>query len=150
MAWKDRLSGILILIFSGVTLYLALRVPMGKISKPGPGVFPLLMSLVIGLLALLLTLRSLSPKKQPEVEAQEKTAHKWGVLYLLGDLCLYAFLFRPLGFVISTWIFLIILKPIVKKKWIPVLLGSLFISVAFFFFFDYLLKVQLPMGILAK
>jgi putative tricarboxylic transport membrane protein len=150
MAWKDRLSGILILIFSGVTLYLALRVPMGKISKPGPGVFPLLLSLVIGLLALLLTLRSLSPKKQPEVEAQEKTAHKWGVLYLLGNFCLYAFLFRSLGFIISTSVFLIALKPIIKKKWIPVLLGSLFISLSFFLFFYYLLKVELPMGILEK
>jgi putative tricarboxylic transport membrane protein len=150
MAWKDRLSGILILIFSGVTLYLALRVPMGKISKPGPGVFPLLLSLVIGLLALLFTLRSLSSKKQPEVAAQEKTADKWGVLYLFGDLCLYAYLFRSLGFIISTSVFLIALKPIIKKKWIPVLLGSLFISLSFFLFFHYLLKVELPMGILAK
>jgi putative tricarboxylic transport membrane protein len=148
MTCKDRLSGILLIIFSGVTIYLAFKLPMGKMGKPGPGIFPLILSVIIGLLALFLVLKSLRSKE--EIGNGEIPTTKWRLVYLLGDLCLYAFLFRPLGFVISTWIFLIILKPIVKKKWIPVLLGSLFISVSFLFFFNYLLKVDLPMGILAK
>jgi len=148
MAWKDRFSGIFLIIFSGVIMCLALKLPMGRVGKPGPGIFPLILSVVIGLLALLLLLRSLQSKG--EFGTEEIPITKWRLVYLLGDLCLYAFLLRPFGFLISTWIFLIVLKPIVKKKWIPVLLGSLFISVIFFFFFNYLLKVELPMGILAK
>ena len=148
MAWKDRLSGILFLIFSGVTIYLALRLPMGRMGKPGPGIFPLLLSVVIGFLALSLLLGNLRSKG--ELGTEERPVPKWRLVYLLGDLCLYVFLLRPLGFLISTWIFLIVLKPIIKKKWIPVLLGSLFISASFFFFFNYLLKVELPMGILAR
>jgi putative tricarboxylic transport membrane protein len=148
MEWKDRLSGIFIIIFSGVTIYLALRLPMGRMGKPGPGIFPLLLSVVIGFLALFLFLRTLRSKV--EFGTEEIPAPKWRLVYLLGDLCLYAFLLRPLGFLIGTWIFLIVLKPIVKKRWIPTLLGSLFISLAFFFFFYYLLKVELPMGILAR
>jgi len=148
MAWRDRLSGVLIIIFSGVTIYLAFKLPMGKTGKPGPGIFPLILGVVIGLLSLLLFLRTLRSKG--EFGTEEIPTTKWRLVYLLGDLCLYAFLLRPLGFLISTWIFLIVLKPIVKKKWIPVLLGSLFISVTLFCFFNYLLKVELPMGILAK
>jgi len=148
MAWKDRVSGILFLIFSGVTIYLALGLPMGRMGKPGPGIFPLLLSVVIGFLALSLLLGNLRSKG--ELGTEERPVPKWRLVYLLGDLCLYAFLLRPLGFLISTWIFLIVLKPIIKKKWIPVLLGSLFISASFFFFFNYLLKVELPMGILAR
>jgi putative tricarboxylic transport membrane protein len=148
MAWKDRLSGIFFLIFSGVTIYLALRLPMGRMGKPGPGIFPLLLSVVIAFLALSLFLRTLRSKG--ELGTEEMSTTKWRLVYLLGDLCLYVFLLRPLGFLISTWIFLILLNPIVKKKWIPVLLGSLFISAIFFFSFNYLLKVELPMGILAK
>ena len=148
MAWKDRVSGILFLIFSGVTIYLALRLPMGRMGKPGPGIFPLLLSVVIAFLALLLFLRTIRSKG--EFWTEEIPTAKWRLVYLLGDLCLYVFLLRPLGFLISTWIFLIVLKPIIKKKWIPVLLGSLFISASFFFFFNYLLKVELPMGILAR
>lgn len=148
MAWKDRLSGFLFLIFAGVTIYLALRLPMGKMGKPGPGIFPLLLSVVIGFLALSLFLRTLRSKGEFGIEEIPTT--KWRLVYLLGDLFLYVFLLRPLGFLISTWIFLILLNPIVKKKWIPVLLGSLFISAIFFFSFNYLLKVELPMGILAK
>jgi len=148
MAWKDRLSGIFFLIFSGVTIYLALMLPMGRVGKPGPGIFPLLLSVVIAFLALLLFFRTIRSKG--EFGTEEIPTTKWRLVYLLGDLCLYAFLLRPLGFLISTWIFLIVLKPIVKKRWIPILLGSLFISAAFFFFFNYLLKVELPMGILAR
>ena len=148
MAWKDRFSGILFLIFSGVTIYLALMLPMGRMGKPGPGIFPLLLSVVIAFLALSLFLRTLRSKEESETE--EIPTPKWRLVYLLGDLCVYAFLLRPLGFLISTWVFLIVLKPIVKKRWIPILLGSLFVSLVFFFFFNHLLKVELPMGILAR
>ena len=148
MAWRDRLSAIAFIVFSGVTICLALNVPMGKVGKPGPGIFPLILSVVIGLLSLFLFLRTLRSKEKHGTEEMPIT--KWRLAYLLGDLCLYGSLFRPLGFLISTWIFLIILKPIVKKQWIHVVLGSLFVSVTLFFFFNYLLKVELPMGILAR
>jgi hypothetical protein len=148
MAWKDRFSAVFIIFFSLVTIYLALKLPFGKTAKPGPGFFPFILSITIGLLALLLFLKFHSDKKS-EPLIQEKSA-KWKVLYLLGSLCLYAFLFRPAGFLLSTSIFLITLKPIVAKKWAPVVLGSISISLIFFLFFNYLLKVELPMGILAK
>jgi putative tricarboxylic transport membrane protein len=148
MAWKDRLSAIFVILFSGVIFFLALELPLGNTTKPGPGLFPLILSVVIGLLAFLLFLKNLRSKGESRNEGTSTA--KWRVGYLLGTLCLYAFLFRPLGFLVSTWIFLVALKPIVKKKWIPVLLGSLFISATLFFFFNYLLKVELPMGIFAK
>jgi putative tricarboxylic transport membrane protein len=148
MHWKDRFSGLCLIFFSGVTIYLALRLPLGRIGKPGPALFPLLLSIMIGFLAFLLLLRTFRSKGESEIG--ELATAKWKLLYLLGALCLFAFLFRRAGFLISTCIFLVSLKPIVKKKWIPVLLGSLVISMSFFFFFNYLLKVELPMGILAK
>lgn len=148
MKWKDRLSSIFLLFFSGITVFLALRLPWGKIGKPGPSLFPLILSLIVGLMALLLFLKTF--RSEGESEPQEPPTSKWRLLYLLGDLCFYAFLFRPLGFLISTFVFLTALKPIVKKKWIPVVLGSLLISLSFLLFFKYLLKVELPMGILEK
>ena len=145
---QNRLSAIFIIIFSTLTIYLACKIPMGSVGKPGPGIFPLILSVVIGALSLALFLGTF--RFRGESETREIGSAKWRLVYLLGDLCLYALLFRSLGFLISTWIFLVLLKPIVKKKWIPVLLGSFFISVSFLFFFNYLLKVELPMGILTK
>jgi len=150
MERKDHFSGIFLILFSGITIYLALKLPLGNIARPGPGFFPLILSIIIGLLALLFLFRALRSKGKSEFLTGERPTTKWKVFYLLGDLCLYAFLYQKLGFIISTWIFLVSLKPIVKKKWIPVLLGSLFISISVFLFFNYLLKVELPMGILAK
>ena len=148
MEWKDRLSSIFLLFFSAVTIHLAFRLPLGRMTRPGPGFFPLILSLVVGSLALLLFLRTF--RARGESGDQEIPTPKWRVLYLLGNLCLCAILFRPLGFLISAFLFLVALKPIIKEKWIPVLLGSAVISVAFLLFFSYLLKVELPMGILAK
>jgi len=152
MAKKERIAGLLIFIFCGGTTYLAIHLPMGSAAKPGPGIFPLLLSLVIGCLSLLLILKNLrSQRKLGERDTdKEVPPGKWRVVYLLGSLFLYVFLPQPIGFLVSTWIFLIGLKPIIKKRWVPVLLGSFFISVVLFFCFNYLLKVQLPMGILAK
>jgi len=145
---KDTLSGIFLILFSVVTIYLAFKLPMWKMGRPGPGFFPFIISVIVGSLAILLVLRTLRSKRDSEIE--EIGTARWKVFYLLGNLFLYAFLFLPFGFLISTWIFLIALKPIVKKRWITVILGSLFISLSFFLFFNYLLKVELPMGILAK
>ncbi len=148
MQRKNLYSAIFLVLFSGVTIYLASRLPLGHYAKPGPGFFPLLMSLFIGLLAFLLFLTTVRPNRQPESCDLEMPARKWKVFYLLGQLCVYALLYRPLGYVISTWIFLVSLKPIIKTKWAPLLLASLLVSAIFFVFFSVLLKVELPVGIL--
>ncbi len=150
MAWKDRISGIFILLFAAATLFWGWKVPIGKISKPGPGLFPLLLSGIIAVLAVVLILKSYASKKSPEAGVQEAPANRWAVLYLLGDLCLYVFLFRPLGFIVSTFVCLVLLKPVLQKKWSTVLTGSLIVSLSFFFFFFYLLKVELPLGIFGR
>ena len=149
MERKNLFSGIFLALFSGITIYLAFKLPLGNSAKPGPGLFPLLLGILIGLLALLFFLTTVrSNRGKPEFLDREMPVKKWKVFYLLGQLCVYAFLYRQLGFIISTWIFLVSLKPIIKKKWIPLLLVSLLVSIAFFVFFDYFLKVELPMGIL--
>jgi len=149
MERKNLFSGIFLILISGITLYLALELPRGNPAQPGPGLFPLLLSILSGLLAILFFLTTVRSKRvKHELSDGEKPVKNWKVFYLLGQLCVYAFLYRRIGFIISTWIFLVSLKPIVEKKWIPLSLVSLFVSVGFFVFFDYVLKVKLPMGIL--
>jgi putative tricarboxylic transport membrane protein len=148
MQRKTLYSAIFLVLFSGVTIYLAFRLPLGHYGKPGPGFFPLLMSIFIGLLALVLFFTTVRSNQPAEISDGEMPERKWKVFYLLGQLCVYAFLYRRLGYVISTWIFLVSLKPIIKTKWAPLLLVSLLVSTLFFVFFNLLLKVELPAGIL--
>ena len=54
MQRKNLYSAIFLVLFSVVTIHLALRLPLGHAAKPGPGLFPLLMSGFIALLAFLL------------------------------------------------------------------------------------------------
>jgi putative tricarboxylic transport membrane protein len=148
MQRKNLYSAIFLVLFSGVTIYLAFKLPLGNYAKPGPGFFPLLMSIFIGLLAFLLFLTTVRPNRQPESFDLEMPARKWKVFYLLGQLCVYAFLYRRLGYIVSTGIFLVSLKPIIKTKWVVLILASLLVSSMFFVFFNVLLKVELPVGIL--
>ena len=148
MQRKNLYSSIFLILFSGVTFYLGSRLLVGHAGKPGPGFFPLLMSVFIGILALILLLSTVRSSKQPDSSDEEGPARKWKVLYVLGLLCVYAFLYRPVGYILSTWIFLVCLKPVIHTRWAPLLLASLIASTIFFVFFNTLLRVELPVGIL--
>ena len=68
MARKDRLSAILTVLFSALAACLALQLPIGKVGRPGPGIFPLVLSIVIGLLGLLLLSRTIRVKAKAGTE----------------------------------------------------------------------------------
>jgi putative tricarboxylic transport membrane protein len=102
----------------------------------------------IALLAFLLFFTTVLSNRQPNSGDSEMPARKWKVFYLLGQLCVYAFLYRRLGYIVSTWIFLVSLKPLIQTRWVAWIFTSLLISAVFFVFFSVLLKVELPVGIL--
>jgi putative tricarboxylic transport membrane protein len=148
MQRKNLYSAIFLVLFSAITIHLAIRLPLGHTAKPGPGLFPLLMSVFIAFLAFLLFFTTVLSNRQPNSGDSEMPARKWKVFYLLGQLCVYAFLYRRLGYIVSTWIFLVSLKPLIQTRWVAWIFTSLLISAVFFVFFSVLLKVELPVGIL--
>ena len=147
----DRLSGVVLLVFTALIAYFAWELPLGTFHRPGPGFFPLFLSLVLGALALLLLTSSLMAMPLKPVEKEEKVQpHKRElrkIFYILGSLLVYAFCFDKFGFLISTFLFFLLLKPLVQKPWGYVLSGSLLVTVISYLIFDTLLQSQLPRGI---
>jgi hypothetical protein len=147
----DRLSGVVLLVFTALIAYFAWKLPLGTFHRPGPGFFPLFLALVLGALALLLLTSSLMVMPVKPVKQEEKVPpHKRElrkIFYILGSLLVYAFCFDKFGFLISTFLFFLLLKPLVQKPWGYVLSGSLLVTVISYLIFDTLLQSQLPRGI---
>lgn len=148
MGLADRLSGVVLLVFTALMAYFAWKLPLGTFQRPGPGFFPLFLAFVLGALALLLLVSSLIAmpvKKEEEVHPHKGDLRK--IFYILGSLLVYAFCFDKFGFLISTFLFFLLLKPLVERPWGYVLGGSLLVTVISYLIFDILLQSQLPKGI---
>ena len=148
MGRADRLSGALLLILAALIAYFAWKLPLGTFQRPGPGFFPLFLAFVLGPLALLLLIppRMAVPAKKEET-VQPSRGERKKIFYILGSLLVYAFCFDKLGYLGSTFLFFLLLKPLVQKPWGYVLTGSFLVTVISFLIFDILLQSQLPKGI---
>jgi len=145
----DRWCGIILLVFCFLTAYWAWKLPLGKVQRPGPGFFPLLVSFVLAFFALLLLVTSWveKPTDRPG-EAPFSRQEVGKPLYILVILSVYAFSFQGLGFLLSTFLFLLLLKPVLGKKWPYVLTGALLVTIISYVVFEILLQSQLPKGFL--
>ena len=110
------------MLFSIVMGRQASQLPMGEMREPGAGFFPLLIAVVIGLLA---------------------------VLALITALTAYALTLQKVGFLINTFLLMLLLvKMIEPQSWTKSLIAALITAVVSELFFNVLLNAQIPRGIL--
>jgi putative tricarboxylic transport membrane protein len=141
---SDRWSGIFLFILSILMMSLSWKLPLGSFRRPGPGLYPLLIAVILGSLTFYLFISSW-------LEKARDSQNKWDlkkIFYILGILSVYGFCFEPLGFLLSTFLFFLLLKPIIQKQWSFVLIGAVLVALSSYFIFDILLQSQLPKGIL--
>jgi len=122
------------------------RLHVGGFHNPGPGFLPFYAAILLGVLALISLVETL---RGPEGSASEI----WGGIHfgklaiLLGALFLYVFLFDWLGFVVGTFLLLLVLFRIVEPYgWKTVLFSSVLTIAGTYFFFVVLLDSRLPKG----
>ncbi len=119
----------------------------------GPGFFPLLLGItLVGLTLLLLVKTILAPRDRSPSRPQRFFPPRSGLLKLLcliGALVLYVSTLQPLGYLLSTLLFLCLLflawDPKRPGLAVAVAVGTVLCS---YVFFDLLLQVQLPKGLL--
>ncbi|MBO0131869.1 tripartite tricarboxylate transporter TctB family protein [Agrobacterium burrii] len=106
----------------------------------GPRTFPLLAAAVIAICGIMLLLKPGKPDQ----------AHKAGagmaIAALSASLLAYAVLFQPLGFVISTAIFMVPIAMIFGAKWWQGAVTGVVLGLASYLLFDHVLEVVLPGG----
>ena len=121
---------------------------VGGLHNPGPGFLPFYTAILLGLLALISLLQTLKESEGPASEI-------WGgiqfgkLAILLGTLFLYVFLLDRLGFLLGTFLLLLVLFRIVEPYgWKTILLSSLLTIGGMYLFFVILLESRLPRGFL--
>lgn len=96
----------------------ARRLGLGEASKPGPGFFPFWLSVVLAVVALLLSAGvgrgEPSPDSQPGAPLVKLTQLPVSLQAFLA-LCLYCVLLIPAGFFASTWLFFALEARIIER-----------------------------------
>ena len=118
---------------------------------PGPGFLPFVTGLILVALSVTLLVARLLKRREgagsigelmPSGEALRR------ILIVLGALCLYVVLLDPLGFLLTTFLFMIVILRLEPRRWtflLPVAVGA---TLFFFVLFKVLLRVPLPSGLL--
>lgn len=122
----------------------ALGMPGGTSDgAPGPGYFPIIVSLVILVLCVLLVFKYLKDDKKyfQQTENQRKNLPK--LLITAGAIVLYTILFMFVPFIPLTIVFMVFLNWYFGKKWIYNIVFSIVFTLVLYFVFSKFLHVML-------
>ncbi len=120
---------------------------MGKFKHPGPGFLPFGLACLLILLALALII---SQWKKGDSQTPFWPGGAW-VRPLLGTgaFVFYAFAIEHIGFIITTFAFLVLWMWIIERiGWIRILSVSICVTAILYLIFAYFLEVPLPTGFL--
>jgi len=121
---------------------------MGKASRPGPGFLPFCLALILIALSVALIAKSWKREEQSVPFWPERGWVR--PLLGVGIFLLYAFLLPPLGFILTTFFFLITwMWGIERIRWATILPISIGVTAVLYFIFSYFLEVPLPAGFLS-
>ena len=118
---------------------------MGRFKHPGPGFFPFGLAVILVFLALALILQS---RKKEGVPVPFWPERAW-LRPLLGAVIflLYALSLGYLGFILTTFLFLVVWMWVVERiRWATIITISVAVTAVLYLIFEYFLEVPLPTG----
>ncbi len=143
---RDLVGGLGFLLLALVGVEESLRLPLGSWQRPAPGLFPLLLSLVLAGLALTLLLVALGTHATAP-PGQSSTACPTRVWWTIVSLLAFYALLERLGFLITSFLLLFfLLRAIAGRRWLVTLAIGVGASLSSYLVFDRLLKLPLPRG----
>jgi len=154
---KELLFALFVLLVAIIYEVMALRMPRGHITYPGPGFYPSLVGIFLlftsGSFVLWTLLKG--GAKAPALGSSEvdkvdsKTTHPGKTSLLIALLLFYVTTLNSLGFLLAISIFLILsIRIFGYRRWLPSLGITIAIVAISYFSFVVWLKVPLPQGIL--
>lgn len=146
MIGRDRIAAGVLLVFGLGGVLETRRLSIGDAGHPGPGFFPFWLALGLSVVAVVLLLARRSAPAQPAAAPGERVRRD-RVLLALAASAVYAFALEPLGFVLSTSLFLLFMLSIIEPQgWVSSIAISIVTSAACHLLFKVWLDVQLPAG----
>lgn len=136
-------SGLFFLGLAVIFFVLASGYSLGSAAAMGPGYFPIMVSLALGLVGLLVIGGSLAPSARPQALA------RWdlkSLVWITGSVFLFAFLLYSLGFIIAAAAQVLLASKASKDfGWRGAVVSAFVIVSASIVIFSWGLGVQLPL-----
>lgn len=140
---RDFWSGLMFLVLGVAFALGSTRYAMGSPARPGPGYFPLLLSLLMAMLGAIVLFKSLV------IEAEDGDpigAIAWRpLLATVASIGAFALLIEPLGIVVSVPV-VILLSSLASRefRWRAALLNAAVLALASWLIFAWGLRVAIP------
>lgn len=156
MARHDAWSAAALGLLAVFTLIESTRLDPGSITRPGPGFFPLVLSAALGLVALVLLVRTWRERRATTRDAAEPPAaaertQPWKLVATVATFVIYVALFERLGFILASAAFLAFLFGVLARYRWPIAIGAgVVLSLAAYVVFNTWLQVRLPGGVLGR
>jgi putative tricarboxylic transport membrane protein len=154
----DRIILACTLLLAGVYFWATAQIPSLELGDPlGPKAFPRMLGVGLLLGAAMLLVEIIRNTAKAKLSAGQGGAstepkwdrHHWVVVAIAVWTAIYIVTFEPLGFVLSTAIYLLVLTAYFNRnRWLMNVLTSVLFAVISYFMFTKLLGVNLPLGIL--
>src|SRR5512140_2066367 len=105
----DKISSIAGLIFALYIIWQSLLIDIGGIHQPGPGFFLLVAAILLAVCSIVVLLQAMALKPSAEEGQKAEKTGGWGLVgYVLGALVAYAIVFEWLGFVVATFLLVLL------------------------------------------
>ena len=153
MKRRDLISSLFFIGMGIIFSIGAIEYGVGNLGHPGPGLLPLFAGVLLIFLSSLHIFFSVVKKGKVEIKQIEeffpgKDSLKKMSLALFG-LFAYGILLEYLGYGITTFLFMIFaLRYVESQRWMTAFLSALLVAIFSYILFVYLLKAQMPTGIL--
>jgi putative tricarboxylic transport membrane protein len=150
---KDRATSLLFLLIGIYGFYFSIQLPMGRWNEPGPGVFPIALSILLlisGVSWFIVGKRGAEGISQAEKTGPRDIIKTLSTpLKIVAITALLILVFNRLGYLIASSVYLFVLLFWVSRyRLIASLLLGLSIGIGSWYFFEKILAVQLPKGLL--
>jgi hypothetical protein len=156
--YGDLIVSIFYIVLSIVLLVLARALPKSKVMSIGPDFMPTVVGILMLLLAVILLVQSINKLRKGGVDGEVLEPDTSDYKRVLASLLLatvYVNILKPVGFLISTFAYLVLQIPVLapddkrsKKDLITYFVISLVFTVIVYVLFRYGFKIILPPGLL--
>lgn len=147
---KGIITSILFLAFSIVMIVFARQYKPMMQNDLGSGFFPMVVGIAMAALSVLRLILALREKKGEVKKSGDDLMGGLATIILIGGYCIA---FNPIGFIISTMVYLflqiLVLTPKEKRSWPITIAISVIAPIAFYVLFVYAINTPLPKGLLS-
>ncbi len=150
MKKADLISGVFLLVLSGVVINEAWEILPSKSFDLGPGFLPFWLGVLIAVLAVILLARALcrqATEKDNRSPFPKKKA-LMAVTGVLAGLAVYILLIEVLGYLVDTFLYVVfLLGVLLRERWKMTALVAALTAAGLFIVFELFLGVPLPSNI---